>query len=332
MNDSMTLSEFILSHEQEGADQKNGVGVIINTICEVSKTLQYDLGMAGLIDVAGSYGGENIHGEQQQKLDVFANEKFKQALSDCSYVCGLVSEEEDQVVDFKLAKDSPYKYIVALDPVDGSSNIDVGIPVGTIFSIYRKPSVDTAALSLEEVLQPGRQQVAAGYILYGSSTILVFTTGNGVSGFTLEEVSGEYRLSHPDIRTPKQGRILSINEGNSALFPSWVREYLDHCKYIRGNQQQPYRCRYVGSLVADVHRNLLKGGLFMYPAYRGHEQGKLRLLYESNPMAFIVEQAGGAAYLGHDTVLDSVPESIHQRTPLFIGSESMIDEMLGFIQ
>jgi len=277
-----------------------------------------EVNKAGLMtDILGAAGQENVQGEQQQKLDVYANDLFIRMMRTQGAVCAVASEENDDIVHFENGG----KYVVTMDPLDGSSNIDVNVSIGTIFSIYRRVSTGPRA-TLEDFLQPGSAQVAAGYIVYGSSTMLVYSTGHGVNGFTLDPGIGTFCLSYPGMKTPAEGKIYSINEGNWFEFDEPVRRYIDTCK------QRKYSARYIGSLVADFHRNLLKGGIYLYPGTRKAPKGKLRLLYEANPLAFLVEQAGGLATDGSTRILDLKPTELHQRTPLYIGSRSMVEEAM----
>jgi fructose-1,6-bisphosphatase I len=276
---------------------------------------------AGLVtDILGATDQHNIQGEQQQKLDVYANDRFITAMRNQGAVCAVASEENDEHIVFDTPTSRSGKYVVAMDPLDGSSNIDVNVSIGTIFSIYRR--LDPEKVTVDDFLQPGNQQVAAGYVVYGSSTMLVYTTGNGVNGFTLDPSIGVFCLSHPNMRIPEDGKIYSVNEGNYFDFPEPVRNYIDACK------RKKYSARYIGSLVADFHRNLLKGGIYMYPGTTDKPGGKLRLVYEANPLSMLVEQAGGAATDGRTRILDIKPEKLHQRCPLFIGSPAMVEEVM----
>src|SRR5687767_11729884 len=277
---------------------------------------------AGLADILGSDGDENVQGEIQQKLDVFANETIVKAMDHSGRLCGMASEEEATIIPipdrFRCGK-----YCLMFDPLDGSSNIDVNVPVGTIFSIVHKVTPGKQAL-LTDFLQPGTRQVAAGYVIYGSSTMLVYTTGQGAHGFTLDPSIGEFLLSHPNIRTPADGRYLSVNDSYEQHWDEPTKQLMRRYRGLDGNRT-PLTVRYVGSLVADFHRNLLGGGVFCYPANRRNPQGKLRLLYEANPLAFVVEQAGGLASNGVGRILDVNPTELHQRTPLFIGSKEEVE-------
>jgi fructose-1,6-bisphosphatase I len=255
-----------------------------------------------------------------------ANEEFMSALSLGGDCCAILSEENDDIVRVHNPNNSKPKYIVAMDPLDGSSNIDVNASIGTIFSIFRRRSMAWNEVTMEDCLQKGINQIAAGYIIYGSSTMLVYTTGQGVNGFTLDSSIGEFCLSHPDIKIPKDGNIFSVNEGNFAEFPQGVKDFVTYCKETDKETGRPYSARYIGSLIADFHRNLLKGGIFIYPHTAKAPNGKLRLMYECNPMAFIIEQAGGKATTGSKRILEVTPEQLHQRVPFFVGSENMVNK------
>ena len=246
-------------------------------------------------------------------------------------MCGLASEEEDEFVEFDPINGKKSKYVVLIDPLDGSSNIDVNVSVGTIFSIYRRITPADQPVTLADFLQPGHRQVAAGYVIYGSSTMLVYTTGQGVNGFTLDPSIGYFCLSHPDIRIPDQGYCYSVNEGHYLKFPLGVKHYIKYCQAVDEQEKRPYTSRYIGSLVADFHRNLLKGGIYMYPSGTNSPKGKLRLLYECNPIAFIAEQAGGKASTGRSRILNLSPEELHQRTPFYVGSRFMVDKLEEYV-
>jgi fructose-1,6-bisphosphatase I len=281
-----------------------------------------EVNKAGLIDIMGAMGSQNSGGEQQQKLDVLANIRFTRALTKGGEVCALVSEETESYLD--LNNDGGY--VIAIDPLDGSSNIDVNVSIGTIFSVYRRKSAIGKPIQEEDILQTGAEQVAAGYILYGSSTMLVYTTGYGVNGFTYESTLGEYVLSHANMKMPEDGKIYSINEGSANSFAQSVNQYIQYCK------DQHYTARYIGSLVADFHRNLLKGGIYIYPATAKDKNGKLRLMYECNALAFLAEQAGGLATDGHTRILELKPKDLHQRTPFYVGSKNMVQKAVSFIK
>ncbi|MHA7131617.1 class 1 fructose-bisphosphatase [Algoriphagus namhaensis] len=311
----ITLDRFIKLKQSDFPFASGELSQLLRDIALAAKIVNRETNRAGLSNIGGAFGQTNVQGEEQQKLDVIANIRFMRALSKGGEVCAIVSEEEDAVIDLK---NNSGKYVVAIDPLDGSSNIDVNISIGTIFSIYRRKTPLGSPITADDVMQRGREQVAAGYVLYGSSTMLVYTTGNGVNGFTYETSLGEFFLSHPDIEAPKNGSIYSINEGLQNQWNPAIKAYIDHCK------DQAYAARYIGSLVADFHRNLLKGGIYLYPATEKNPNGKLRLLYEANALAFIAEQAGAVATDGNSSILDIRPSSLHQRTPLIIGSERMV--------
>jgi fructose-1,6-bisphosphatase I len=286
---------------------------------------------AGLVDVNGKSGRINIQGETQQKLDVFADEIFINALLSSGECCGVATEENEQEIAFteKFAKKA--KYIVCIDPLDGSSNIDFNVSVGSIFSIYLRKSSRGEKVIPEDFLQEGSRQVAAGYIVYGSSTMLVYTTGNGVNGFTLDPSIGEFCLSHHCIRTPEDGQVYSVNEGNIVNFPEGIKNYIHYCQEENNETGRPYTSRYIGSLVSDFHRNLLRGGIFIYPPTSKNPGGKLRIVYECNPIAFIAEQAGGLASDGTNDILKIKPDTLHQRSPFYVGSKNMVEKMKGFL-
>lgn len=329
----ITLNEFIIERQADFPYAKGELTRLLTHIGVAAKVVNREVNKAGLVDILGEAGSDNIQGEQQKKLDVYADEKFINSLRSSGECCGIASEENEEVVAFddELAKNG--KYIVTMDPLDGSSNIDVNVSIGTIFSIYKRISPTGHKAKIEDFIQEGTKQLAAGYIIYGSSTMMVYTTGRGVNGFTLDPSIGEFCLSHPDIKTPVSGDLYSINEGNYIKFPEGVKQYLKYCQEIDEPTGRPYTSRYIGSLVADFHRNLLKGGIFIYPKSAGYPDGKLRLLYECNPMAMIVEQAGGKATDGRgDRILDIKPEGLHQRVPFFVGSRNMINKAEEFMK
>jgi fructose-1,6-bisphosphatase I len=296
---------------------------LLRDIGIASKIVNREVNKAGLVDILGDAGTTNIQGEDQKKLDMYANEQFISALTSGGECCIVVTEEEDEFVPIDSPVSKNAKYIVCIDPLDGSSNIDVNVAVGTIFSIYRRKSVDGCA-TITDILQKGTDQVAAGYVIYGSSTMLVYTTGNGVNGFTLDPSIGEFCLSHPNMKVPEDGIIYSINEGNYVHFPEGVKKYIKYAQVEDLATRRPYTSRYIGSMVGDIHRNLIKGGIYMYPTTASSPNGKLRLLYECNPMAFIIEQAGGVASDGLNRILDIQPTELHQRVSIFIGSPKMV--------
>jgi fructose-1,6-bisphosphatase I len=320
---NITLGEFIIDKQTEFQYSSGELSKLINSIRLAAKVVNYEVNKAGLVDILGASDNINIQGEQQQKLDVYANEVFMQALINREIVCGIASEEDDHYITIKgKNNDHNNKYVVLMDPLDGSSNIDVNVSVGTIFSIYRRISPEGTPVQEIDFLQKGSQQVAAGYVVYGTSTMLVYTTGHGVNGFTLNPAIGTFYLSHPNMEYPKDGTIYSINEGNYIHFPQGVKDYLKYCQKEEGDR--PYTSRYIGSLVSDFHRNMIKGGIYIYPTSTKAPKGKLRLLYEANPMAFLAEQAKGAATDGYQRILDIQPTALHQRVPFFCGSKNMV--------
>ena len=331
MIDSPTLIEFIF-HEQSNFPHSSGdLSQIVASISLAAKIVHSKINGAGSLDLSGGTGETNVQGEDQQKLDLYANERFKSALAVRGHVCGMLSEEEEAFTAFSDANNPISKYVVALDPIDGSSNIDVNVPVGTIFSIYKRISDPGESVTEADFLQVGRKQIAAGYIIYGPATMFVYTTGNGVYGFTYDPAIGEFFLTHPYLSFPEKGKIFSVNDGHSSRFSQGVRDYITFCKEENKEQGRPYTSRYVGSLVSDFHRNLLKGGIYLYPGLEGSPDGKLRLLYECNPLAFIAAQAGGVATNGVADILDIEPTSLHQRSPLFFGPKSMMDELKPYL-
>ena len=319
-----TLDEFIIKRQLDFPYATGELSRLLRDIGLAAKIVNREVNKAGLVDILGTTGSTNVQGEEVKKLDVYANRRFIAALRLGCECCGIASEESEDVliVDSELSRDA--KYVVSMDPLDGSSNIDVNVSVGTIFSIYRRVSPSSGPCTLEDFLQKGSEQVAAGYVVYGSSTMMVYTTGHGVNGFTLDPSIGEFCLSHPDMQISKSGKTYSINQGNFISFPQGVKEYIRYCKEYDKATKRPYSLRYIGSMVADIHRNLITGGIFIYPATKDAPNGKLRLLYECNPMAFIVEQAGGKASDGFRRILDVKPQELHQRIPLFIGSVEMV--------
>jgi fructose-1,6-bisphosphatase I len=332
MKITKTLGQFIIEKQADFPYAKGELSRLLRDIGIAAKIVNREVNKAGLADILGENGTMNIQGEGQKKLDVYANEQFISALKHGGECCIVASEENDNIIylDSPVSKDA--KYIVAIDPLDGSSNIDVNVGIGTIFSIYRRKSTSGKA-TMADVLQKGTEQVAAGYVIYGSSTMLVYTTGKGVNGFTLDPSIGEFCLSHPDMKIPKDGVIYSINEGYYAHFPDGVKKYIKYCQVEDEKTKRPYTSRYIGSMVADIHRNLIKGGIFIYPVTANAPKGKLRLVYECNPMAFLVEQAGGKASNGYDRILELDVNELHQRSAIFIGSENMVhkaEEMMSF--
>jgi len=325
-----TLGEFIIEKQEDFKYSSGELSRLINSIRLAAKVVNYKVNKAGLVDIVGAAGEQNIQGEDQQKLDVYANDIFMETLINREIVCGIASEENDDFIVIK-GKDECHnnKYVVLMDPLDGSSNIDVNVPVGTIFSIYRRVTPVGSPVTIDDFLQPGEAQVAAGYVIYGTSTMLVYTTGHGVNGFTLNPAIGTFYLSHPNMQFPKDGTIYSVNEGNYVHFPQGVKDYIKYCQLEEENR--PYTSRYIGSLVADIHRNMIKGGIYLYPTSAKAPKGKLRLLYECNPMAFITEQAGGKASDGFGRIMEIVPTELHQRVPFFCGSSNMVTKAEAFM-
>jgi fructose-1,6-bisphosphatase I len=312
-----TLDRFVKRKQDEFPYATGELSQLVRDIALAGKIINREVSQSGLLDISGGFGEKNVQGEDQQKLDVIANIRFIRALKNGGEVCAIVSEEDEEVINLNPQS----RYVVCMDPLDGSSNIDVNVSIGTIFSIYRRKSPSGGPVQMEDILQKGSEQVAAGYILYGSSTMMVYTTGHGVHGFTYEPSLGEFLLSHDVMKCPLDGKIYSVNEGSYHLFDEHVRNYIEHCKSMN------YSARYIGSLVADFHRNMLKGGIYMYPSTKNAPDGKLRLLYECNALALIAEQAGGRATDGKQRILDIEPKTLHQRSPLYIGSKGMVDKM-----
>lgn len=316
----ITLDRFITQKQADFSYAKGELSQLLRDIALASKIINKEIMRSGLIGIEGPAGDKNIQGEEQQKLDIVANVRYIRALTRGGEICAVVSEEEDEMID---TGNHNAKYIVAMDPLDGSSNIDVNMPVGTIFSIYRRKTPVGTPPTLEDALQKGSQQVAAGYIIYGSSNILVYTTGKGVNGFTYDHSIGEFILSHTNMTTPEDGSIFSYNEGNLNDLSPNIQKYVSECR------EKKYTARYIGSLVADFHRNMLKGGVFFYTGTAKNPNGKLRIMHECNALAFIIEQAGGKATDGTQRVLDIQPTDLHQRIPLIIGSNKMVDRLLS---
>ncbi len=328
-----TLYEFIIQRQKDIPLATGELSDLLRDIVVACKIINREVNKAGLVDILGQHGSTNVQGEEVQKLDMFANEVLKTSLRTSGECCGIASEEEEVFVSFECTeRNANAKYVVLFDPLDGSSNIDVNVSIGTIFSIYQRVSPMGKPCQMEDFVQPGSKQVAAGYVLYGSSTMLVYTTGNGVNGFTLDPSIGEFCLSHPDIMTPIKSSIYSINQGYYNYFSKGVQKYLEYCMDVSHQKSKPYRLRYIGSMVADFHRNLIKGGLFLYPAMLNAPNGKLRLMYECNPMAWLAEQSGGEATTGDTRVLDVVPTELHQRIPIITGSKSMVEQAVKIIE
>jgi len=330
-NKNKTLGEFIIENQEEFKYSSGELSRLINSIRLAAKVVNHEVNKAGLVDILGTAGDTNIQGEDQQKLDVYANEAFINTLTNREIVCGIASEEEDDFINIQGRNEkNDNKYVVLIDPLDGSSNIDVNVSVGTIFSIYRRVTPSGSPVTIDDFLQPGNRQVAAGYIVYGTSTMIVYTTGHGVNGFTLNPAIGTYYLSHPNMRFPEDGNIYSVNEGNYIQFPQGVKDYIKYCQ--KEEEDRPYTARYIGSMVSDFHRNLIKGGIYIYPSTSKNPDGKLRLLYECNPMAYLTEQAGGKASDGYKRILDIKPTELHQRVPFFCGSINMMEKAEEFMR
>jgi fructose-1,6-bisphosphatase I len=333
MSKVVTLNEFILDRQADFPFATGELSRLLSDIAVASKVVSRDVRKAGLVDhILGAQGNTNVQGEEQQKLDVVADEQFINAFENGGEVCGIASEENDDFVAFTSEASKKGKYVVLFDPLDGSSNIDVNVSIGTIFSIFRRVSEEGKEATIEDMLQKGEKQIAAGYVLYGSSTMLVYTTGCGVNGFTLDPSIGEFCLSHPDMKMPETGRIYAMNEGNIDICNPGIKEYVKYCQSFENDKGAPYSGRYIGSLVADFHRNMIKGGIYIYPGITTSPEGKLRLLYECNPLAFIAEQAGGLATTGFDRILEIQPKKLHQRVPFFVGSKKMVEKAMSLMQ
>jgi len=322
----LTLDEFTIRQYRKIPNATGELSNLLRDIGLAAKRINVEVNKAGLVDILGDEGSVNVQGEDVKKLDVFANHQLMGVLQHGISCAGVGSEELEDVVIFDDEVSNKSKYIVMFDPLDGSGNIDTNTSIGTIFGVYRRLSAPGKCCTKEDFLQPGINQVAAGYIVYGSSTMYVYATRRGVNGFTLDPSIGEFCLSHPDIRCPETGKIYSVNHGNFFAFDLHVKKYIDSCQKRTKENGGPYTQRYIGSMVADLHRTLIKGGIFMYPGTTDKQQGKLRLMYECNPFAFIIEVAGGKATSGAQRIVDIQPTKLHQRTPLFIGSKCMVEE------
>jgi fructose-1,6-bisphosphatase I len=322
----MTIARHIIVEQSKYPGATGELSKLLHDLSLAAKVISLEVNKAGLVDILGFTGDNNVHGEKVKKLDVFAHDMMVKAMDHGGHLCVMASEEEEDIIpipkEFRIGK-----YVLLFDPLDGSSNIDANVSIGTIFSIYRRISPEGNPGTIEDCLQPGIKQVAAGYIIYGSSTMLVYTAGAGVHGFTLDPAFGEFILSHPNIQTPKKSKIYSINEGNYLYWHPGLKKYIKYLQDEDKDSDRPYSARYIGSMVADIHRNLLYGGIFMYPADSRNPNGKLRLQYECNPMSFIVEQAGGRATNGKQRIMEIKPEKLHQRVPVFIGSEEDVKKL-----
>jgi len=322
-----TLDEFTIQQLRSFPKATGELSSLLRDIGLAAKRVNVEVNKAGLVDILGDAGSMNVQGEDVKKLDIFANNQFMGVLKHGISCAGIGSEELDDIVIFDDEVSNNSKYVVMFDPLDGSGNIDVNVSIGTIFGVYRRVTEKGTPCTIDDFLQPGSKQVAAGYIIYGSSTMMVYATRRGVNGFTLDPSIGEFCLSHPDIKCPEFGKIYSVNHGNFFQYTDGVRNYINICQKKDKTNGGPYTQRYIGSMVSDVHRNLIKGGIFMYPGTIGKPKGKLRLMYECNPFAFIVEVAGGKATNGIQRILDIQPTELHQRSPLFIGSKGMMEEL-----
>lgn len=324
MDNVKTLGEFIIDKQQDFPGSSGEFSKLLSAIRLASKIVSHQVNKAGLLShIVGAAGSDNIQGEAQQKLDVYANNQFIKALTARKVVCGIASEENDEFIPV----DDNGSYIVAMDPLDGSSNIDVNVSIGTIFSVYKRLSPIGTPVTTADFLQKGTAQLAAGYVIYGSSTMLVYTTGNGVNGFTFDPGIGVFVLSHPDMKFPEKGKIYSMNEGNFYRSSKGIQEFIKYAQTIDENTNRPYTARYIGSLVADFHRNIIKGGIYLYPATDNAPNGKLRLMYECNPLAFLAEQAGGKASDGKTRIMELEPTDLHQRAPYFVGNTKMVERV-----
>jgi fructose-1,6-bisphosphatase I len=326
-----TLDEFTIQQMRDFPNATGELSGLLRDIGLASKRINVEVNKAGLVDILGDAGSINVQGEEVKKLDIYANNQLVGVLRHGISCAGIGSEELDDILVFDDEISNNSKYVCLFDPLDGSANIDVNVSIGTIFSVFRRVTPVGTPVTIADFLQQGIKQVAAGYVIYGSSTILVYATRRGVNGFTLDPSIGEYTLSHPNIQCPPTGKIYSVNHGNFFQYDEKVREYINLCQKKDKANGGPYTQRYIGSMVSDVHRNLIKGGIFMYPAIKDKPGGKLRLLYECNPFAFIVEVAGGKATDGKQRILEIQPTAVHQRTPLFVGSKLMMEELESFI-
>ena len=329
----MTLERHIIEGERQHPEATGELSALLSNLALAAKVISREVNKAGLVDILGFTGDENVHGEKVKKLDIYANDMMIKAMDHGGHLCAMASEEEEDIIHIPT-QHRIGKYIILFDPLDGSSNIDANISIGTIFSIYKRLSPDGTPGTMGDCLQPGINQVAAGYVVYGSSTILVYTTGadHGVHGFTLDPSIGEFLLSHENITTPKKGKIYSINEGNYLYWHPGLKKYIKYLQEEDAASSRPYSTRYIGSMVADIHRNMLYGGIFMYPADSRSPHGKLRLMYECNPMAMIIEAAGGRAIDGKQRIMEIVPTSLHQRTPIFIGCADDVTTVEEFMR
>jgi fructose-1,6-bisphosphatase I len=327
----VTLDEFTIMQTRQFSQATGELSTLLRDIGLACKFINKQVNKAGLADILGAQGAVNVQGEEQMKLDVFADQVLINVLKNSSDCAGIASEENDHFVAFDDEHSKNSKYVVLFDPLDGSSNIDVNASIGTIFCIYKRVSPLGQVCTEADFLQKGRNIMAAGYVIYGSSTMLVYATRLGVNGFTLEPSIGEFCLSHKDMKCPEKGKIYSINQGNWSKYDDHIRNYLNFCMESDQETSRPYSHRYIGSMVADMHRTLIKGGIFLYPADKSNANGKLRLLYECNPMSYLIEMAGGMSTNGHDSILNLQPTELHQRVPVFIGSKQMVEQLQSML-
>jgi fructose-1,6-bisphosphatase I len=328
----ITMDEFTIQETRKFPQATGELSALLRDIGLACKLINKQVLKAGLVDILGKHGATNVQGEEQMKLDIYANETLISVLQNSADCAGIASEENDDHVCFQDEYSVHSKYVVLFDPLDGSSNIDVNAPIGTIFSIYRRVSPLGKPCTSADFLQPGNRLMAAGYVIYGSSTMMVYATKMSVNGFTLEPSIGEFCLSHPNLICPEKGKIYSINQGNTCKYDNGIKSFLEYCMENNKEEGRPYSHRYIGSMVADMHRTLIKGGIFMYPADKSSPKGKLRLQYECNPMAFLMEAAGGTASNGSSDILDMMPTELHQRSPIFIGSKKLVAKALEFVK
>jgi fructose-1,6-bisphosphatase I len=327
----MTLDEFTIYQTRQFPNATGELSTLLRDIGLACKFINKQVNKAGLADILGAHGAVNVQGEEQMKLDVYSNEVLINVLRNSSECAGIASEENDSFVAFDDTHSVNSKYVVMFDPLDGSSNIDVNASIGTIFCIYKRKSPLGQPCTEEDFLQKGKNLMAAGYVIYGSSTMLVYATRLGVNGFTLEPSVGEFCLSHKDMKCPENGKVYSINQGNTCKYDDKLKSFLEYCMEEDKESGRPYSHRYIGSMVADLHRTLIKGGLFMYPADTKNPNGKLRLIYECNPMSYIIEMAGGIGSTGTQSVLDVTPTELHMRVPIFICSKNMVEKALNML-
>ncbi|MFT4061037.1 MAG: class 1 fructose-bisphosphatase [Edaphocola sp.] len=327
----ITLDEFTIQQTRAFPKATGELSALLRDISLASKLINKQVNKAGLVDIIGKFGATNVQGEEQMKLDVYSDEMLVNVLRHSNDCAGIASEEHDDFVAFEDEYSVNSKYVVLFDPLDGSSNIEVNASIGTIFSIYKRISPLGKPCTREDFLQPGNRLMAAGYTIYGSSTMLVYATRLGVNGFTLEPAIGEFCLSHPNMLCPDNGKVYSLNQGNYNKYGKGVQKFLDYCMETNKTDGRPYSHRYIGAMVADLHRTLIKGGIFLYPADAHNANGKLRLQYECNPLSFIVEAAGGVSNTGTERILDIIPAELHQRVPIFIGSKLLVHKALEFV-